>query len=98
MFAALGMSDRHPVRVITEFHGPEYDAPADRAVAPVKSCVICSTPRSGSEMLYTGLAGTGVLGTALEYFNPSTRLEMSERWGCGPDLASYVETLHARRT
>jgi LPS sulfotransferase NodH len=49
-------------------------------------------------MLYTGLAATGVLGTPLEYFNPGTRVEMSERWGCGPDLESYVEALHARRT
>jgi LPS sulfotransferase NodH len=49
-------------------------------------------------MLCRGLAGTGLLGTPVEYFNPITRSRFAGRWQCGADLSSYVEAMHARRT
>jgi LPS sulfotransferase NodH len=44
------------------------------------------------------MAGAGALGTPLEYFNPVHRGILTERWGCEPDLQSYVLALHSRRT
>ena len=61
--------------------------------------MVCSTPRqSGSGLLCRGLAGTERAGAPLEYFNPVHRQALSERWGCGPTLADYVNALYARRT
>jgi LPS sulfotransferase NodH len=85
-------------RVLQAFHGAEYDAPVEENRRPTRSLVLCSTPRCGSEMLYSGLAATGVLGTPLEWLNPATRRNMSKRWSFGDDLASYIGALHAHRT
>jgi LPS sulfotransferase NodH len=49
-------------------------------------------------MLCRGLAGTGALGTPLEYFNPMVRSRFADRWQCGSGLWSYVDAMHARRT
>jgi LPS sulfotransferase NodH len=94
----VGGSMAPSVRVLREFHGPEHDAPPAEQRRPQRSLVLCSTPRCGSEMLYSGLAATGRLGTALEWLNPTTRAQMSERWGCDATLDSYIDALHARRT
>lgn len=84
---------------VADFLGPEYDTQVDPPRSrPVNTYIVCSTPRSGSGLLSRGLAGTGDLGTPLEYFNPVHRGILSRRWGCASDLESYVETLHARRT
>jgi trehalose 2-sulfotransferase len=86
-------------RFVADFLGPQHDAPVDRLpTRPVKTYIVCSTPRSGSGLLCRGLAGTGGLGTPLEYFNPVHRGILTERWRCGPDLESYVDAMHSRRT
>ena len=65
---------------------------------PAVSYVVCSTPRSGSGLLCRGLADTGMAGTPAEYFNANQRDPLSERWGCGPEAASYACALRAHRT
>jgi trehalose 2-sulfotransferase len=88
-----------PARFVADFLGPEHDAPVQcHANRPVKTYIVCSTPRSGSGLLCRGLAGTGRLGTPLEYFNPVHRDILTERWRCRPDLEPYVDALHSRRT
>jgi LPS sulfotransferase NodH len=83
---------------VADYLGPEYDRPpATPPTGPRRTYVVCSTPRSGSGLLCRALAGTGVLGTPLEYLNPVHRGILTERWGCGSDLRSYVAALHARR-
>jgi LPS sulfotransferase NodH len=87
------------LRFVRDFVGPEHDVSPDlQSARPLKSYIVCSTPRSGSGLLCRGLAGTGALGTPLEYFNPVHRGILTERWRCGPDLQSYVQALQSRRT
>jgi LPS sulfotransferase NodH len=84
---------------VADYLGPEYDRPpASPPTGPRRTYVVCSTPRSGSGLLCRALAGSGALGTPLEYLNSIHRGILSERWGCGADLRSYVAALHARRT
>jgi len=79
--------------------GPEYDrAPASESPRPRQTCVVCSTPRSGSGLLCRAIAGSGAFGTPLEYLNPVHRGVLTDRWGCGPDFWSYLAALHARRS
>jgi trehalose 2-sulfotransferase len=67
------------------------------APPPGRSYVICSTPRSGSSLLSEALAGTGCLGTPLEYFDrTSAHGDLRLRWGC-PDMACFVRCLHRYR-
>lgn len=60
--------------------------------------VVCSTMRSGSNLLCEGLLGTGLAGVPAEYFNPRQRARITERWGCGDTTAEYIHELRARRT
>ncbi len=60
--------------------------------------VVCSTMRSGSNLLCEGLMGTGVAGVPAEYFNPRARARLTERWGCGDTTAHYIDELRARRS
>jgi LPS sulfotransferase NodH len=77
--------------------GPEHDTNPDPG-ASWKPYIVCSTSRSGSNLLCRGLRGTGVAGEPLEYLNPRHRRSLSERWGCGPSLTAYVAALRARRS
>jgi trehalose 2-sulfotransferase len=87
-----------PPRMNTDFLGPDHDSPVQsRSGLPKRSYVICSNPRTGSWLLCRALAQAG-LGMPLEYFNPRSRKNLSERWGCGAELHCYVQELHARRT
>ncbi len=93
------MDRTSPPRSVGDFHGAEHDARANGLLRrPTRSYVICSMGRSGSGLLCRGLSGTGLLATPLEYFNALTRRRFTGRWGCEPDLWSYVKAMHARRT
>jgi LPS sulfotransferase NodH len=83
---------------VQPFLSPEFDTRPGAAVERKQTYVVCSTPRSGSTFLCQALASTGVAGTPMEYFNPVTRSILSRRWGCGPGLIPYVESLKERRT
>ena len=86
------------VRVLLDLIGAEHDAvPARDPDPPEHPYVVCSTPRSGSGLLCRGLAGRGA-GAPLEYFNEIHRGLLTDRWGCGRDLDSYVRALYAHRT
>lgn len=84
-------------KYVADFLGAEHDL-VQKPGRPIESYVVCSTARSGSGLLCRGLASTRVVGAPLEYFNPIHRKILSDRWGCGPDLDSYVEALHLRRS
>jgi trehalose 2-sulfotransferase len=85
-------------RFADDLLGPEHDSEQASGACVTRSYVICSTPRSGSGLLFRALAQTGVFGIPLEYLNPLTRVPLAERWGCGPGLESYLDALHARRS
>jgi trehalose 2-sulfotransferase len=87
-----------PSKYLADLLGAEHDTPFQAPGGPTSSYVVCSTARSGSGLLCRGLASTGVVGAPLEYFNPLHRRALSDRWGCGPDLDSYLEALHLRRS
>jgi LPS sulfotransferase NodH len=82
---------------VKRFTSAAHDVP-ERHEPPRASCVVSSTPRSGSSLFSLALADTGLLGCPLEYQNPLVRGPLAERWGCGPELTSYVPELHRRRT
>lgn len=84
-------------KYVSDFLGAEHDLLHEPG-RPIESYVVCSTARSGSGLLCRGLASTGAVGAPLEYFNPIHRKTLSDRWGCGSDLDSYVEALHLRRS
>ena len=87
------------MRVLTDLSGPDHDTwPPGSESPPARPYVVCSTPRSGSGLLCRGLAGTGLAGAPLEYFNPFHRQMLTERWACGPSLDEYARALYSRRT
>ena len=87
------------MQVLLDLIGPDRDTrPARPETPPERSYIVCSTPRSGSGLLCRALAGAGVAGSPLEYFNPLHRGRLVERWGCGPSLGGYVRALYALRT
>lgn len=75
---------------------PALDAASPRE--PDVSYVVCSTPRCGSGLLCHGLISTGRAGTPAEYLHEEIIAQLSDRWGCGTDLAAYAAELRARRT
>ncbi|HEX2575046.1 MAG TPA: Stf0 family sulfotransferase [Aquihabitans sp.] len=76
--------------------GPEHDAPA-AVSAPLRTYVLCSSPRSGSTLLSEALAFLGCAGTPIEYFDPTNAMGVVwARWGCRT-LDEYVDCLHRRR-
>lgn len=67
-------------------------------VGPVRSYLICGTPRTGSTLLCRLLAATGVAGKPESYFRLPGETSYAERWGlqCGPDgLLDYREYVRA---
>ncbi|HZS31248.1 MAG TPA: Stf0 family sulfotransferase [Gaiellaceae bacterium] len=63
-----------------------------------RTYLVCSTPRSGSTLLCSGLHRTGLAGTPTEYFNIGFRATLAARWGTRGDLGAYVRELRARRS
>jgi len=63
---------------------------------PVRSCLVCATPRSGSSMLCGLLKSSGVAGRAEEYFWREDEAAWAERWGVpGPAESSWPDYLCA---
>lgn len=54
------------------------------AVSPIRSYIICSTMRSGSTMLSSGLRETGIAGRPEEYFAPPVQVPQSELFAMDP--------------
>lgn len=77
--------------------GPEHDTSSEPG-SGWRPYIVCSTPRSGSQLLCRGLATSGVAGVPLEYFNLEIRAPLAERWCCGASLSDYVRALRAHRT
>jgi LPS sulfotransferase NodH len=71
----------------------EYETPGE----PRTSYLICSVPRSGSNLLCELLFATGVAGVPTELFHPDFMRVLKERWELGPD-DDYVRFLLARKT
>jgi LPS sulfotransferase NodH len=71
---------------------------------PVTECrykyLVCSTPRSGSTLLCTGLASTGLAGRPMEYYSPNYVKAYRLRIGSaiGVTLSEYRQFLLERRT
>jgi LPS sulfotransferase NodH len=59
------------------------------------SCVVCTTPRSGSWLLSSAMQQSGVLGTPEEYFRPDVRLMWSVEWGISAKAPYGVYVRHA---
>ena len=53
----------------------------------LQSCVVASTPRTGSTLLCRGLAQTGIVGQPDEYIDPSRYKSLAAQWGYGPEYA-----------
>ncbi len=49
------------------------------------SCVVASTPRSGSTLLCRGLAQTGIVGQPDEFIDPPRYKSLAAQWGYGPE-------------
>jgi LPS sulfotransferase NodH len=60
-------------------------------IAPTRSCLICSTPRSGSTYLCDLLAGTHLAGYPAEHFSFAQRHQWLEQWGI-VNLDDYLPT------
>lgn len=76
--------------------GPRHDR-ATPWEGPVRSYVLCSTPRSGSTLLSEALHFLGCAGTPIEYFDPTNAMRVLwRRWG-STTVAGYTAELHRRR-
>jgi LPS sulfotransferase NodH len=71
----------------------EFDAPG----TPRISYLVCSIPRSGSNLLCGLLWGTGVAGAPTELFHPDFMRMLERHWGV-ETTAEYVQQLLARKT
>ena len=58
--------------------------------------VICSTPRSGSTLLSTGLASTGIAGLPHEYFNVDHMGDYRSRWQF-ESIEEFIDLLKKHR-
>lgn len=74
---------------------PEADQP--RSAEPSQSYVICSIPRSGSNLLSHGLWTSGLGGKPAEYFHRRYCLGLMERWGTVPVPLRPLQAVFERR-
>ena len=58
--------------------------PAASTQRPLRSCVIASTPRTGSTLLCSGLTQTGSVGRPDEYISISVHRRLAAEWGYPP--------------
>ena len=72
-------------------------SPVDWERPPDLSCVICSIPRSGSNLLSYALEDTGLAGRPREYFGTRNETGYAEEWGLPRrySLRSYLKKLAA---
>ena len=75
-------------------------SPVDWERPPDLSCVICSVPRSGSNLLSYALEDTGLAGRPREYFGARNEAGYAEEWGLPRrySLRSYLKKLAANST
>jgi trehalose 2-sulfotransferase len=59
-------------------------AALSRGSQPPLSCVVASTPGTGSSLLCRGLAQTGIVGQPDEYIGHSLYRSLARQWGYGP--------------
>ena len=71
----------------------EFDEPGD----PQCSYLICSVPRSGSNLMCELLSATGLAGAPTELFNPGFMPVLKQHWGV-ETTEEYVDQLLARKT
>jgi trehalose 2-sulfotransferase len=64
---------------------------------PVRSYLICSVPRSGSNLLCELLSDTGVAGAPTELLHPGNMRMLKRRWGV-ETMDEYLAQLLARKT
>ncbi len=62
-------------------------APSAHRSQAFLSCVVASTPRTGSTLLCRGLAQTGIVGQPDEYIDPPRYRSLAAQWGYGPEYA-----------
>jgi LPS sulfotransferase NodH len=78
---------------IDELVNFEFDEPGE----PRVSYLICSMPRSGSNLLCDLLSETGIAGAPTELFHPDMMRRLQRRWGTHT-IEEYVAQLLARKT
>jgi trehalose 2-sulfotransferase len=68
---------------------------AGRAV-PLRTCVICALPRSGSTLLSYGLEDTGVAGRPREYLGRRLMSQYAQEWElpAGYSLSDFLQTMN----
>jgi LPS sulfotransferase NodH len=79
----------------------ERDFPSFTDSTAQRRYLLCSTPRSGSNLLSDALHATGQAGDPLEYLNPNLMaawLRAHPSFGNTLDIARYFSDLDARRT
>ena len=59
--------------------GSEFDTPREFRALPVRSLLICSSPRTGGHALCAALWDQG-WGMPMEYFNPDFMIPLQQRW------------------
>jgi LPS sulfotransferase NodH/putative sterol carrier protein len=84
---------------MTVYHdnSPSAGSPVGWERPPVLSCVICSMPRSGSNLLSYALEDTGLVGRPREYFGARNEIGYAAEWGLPRrySLGSYLKKLAA---
>lgn len=62
---------------------------------PAISCIICSSPRTGSGLLSNGLGDSGLAGRPAEYFGPTEEPGFAEKWGLPArySLSDYLRSM-----
>jgi LPS sulfotransferase NodH len=77
---------------------PQHAADCD--ALPLRSYIICTTPRSGSWLLSDGLASTGIAGRPREWFNPLQEQQICARWRMSHDsdlgLRRYLRVVRSQ--
>jgi LPS sulfotransferase NodH len=75
----------------------DYGQMVDWERPPTLSCLICSMPRSGSNLLSYALEDTGLVGRPREYFGARNEIGYVEEWGLPRwySLRSYLRKLVA---
>jgi LPS sulfotransferase NodH len=95
----MAISSRPGDGGVPRYTSEAYDTGVEeRDAPPPKPFLICATPRSGSNLLCDGIAGTGLVGPCFEHFNARHRAELERRFGCDGSLDSYMRAIYGRRT
>jgi LPS sulfotransferase NodH len=82
---------------VCDGNSPSARPPVSWERPPDLSCVICSLPRSGSNLLAYALEDTGLAGRAREYFGARNETGYAEEWGLPRrySLRSFLQKLAA---